>query len=130
ISENHKPAVAQWVPAQKEIKAAPVVPAQPPPNEVKIPTLTEFLTKATNGPETGSAEIPKSGTTEAVLTKKSKTEPEQTSQPQRSLTVALTGQEASASVRTTAQVPALTAKENPAAGSYTFDFAAEEVKIP
>ena len=130
VSENNKPAVAQSVPAQKEIKAAPVVPAQPPPNEVKIPTLTEFLTKATNGSETGSAEISKSGTTE-TLTKKAKTEQEQKSQPQRSLTVALTGQEASASVRTTtAQVPALAAKENPAAGSYTFDFAAEEVKIP
>jgi TonB family protein len=131
ISENSKPAVTQSVPVPKGIKAAPVVPAQPPPNEVKIPTLTEFLTKATNGSETGSAEISKSGTTETVLTKKAKTEQEQTSQPQRSLTVALTGQEASASVRTTtAQVPALAAKENPAAGSYTFDFAAEEVKIP
>jgi hypothetical protein len=73
----------------KEIKAAPIVPAQPPANASKIPSLSEFLTQGANGAE---LKVPE------------KAKP---NQPKIS-----------------------PAPPNPAPGASTFDFAADEVKIP
>ena len=73
----------------KEIKAAPIVPAQPPANASKIPSLSEFLTQGANGAE---LKVP-----EKAKPNQAKISP---------------------------------APPNPAPGASTFDFAADEVKIP
>lgn len=112
-----------------EIQAAPVVPAQPPA-QPKVPTLSEFLTHGSNGPELKAPErtqAEKIEKTEAgkigVLTEErpvttTPAAPRVSREPEakRSLSVALG------------------VSQNPAPGSASFDLSAdlpaEEVKIP
>ncbi len=79
----------------------------------KIPTLSEFLTHGQSGPELKPERVKPVTLPEAKLDAAAKTARD--ADKKESLTSLL--------------VPAA-AKENPAPGSYTFDFAADEVKIP
>jgi TonB family protein len=79
----------------------------------KIPTLSEFLTHGQSGPELKPERVKPVTPPEAKLDAAAKTARD--SDKQESLTSLL--------------VPAAP-KENPAPGTYTFDFAADEVKIP
>src|SRR5258706_10683513 len=79
----------------------------------KIPTLSEFLTHGESGPELKPERMKPVTPPEAKLDAAAKTARD--SDKKESLTSLL--------------VPTA-AKENPAPGTYTFDFAADEVKIP
>jgi len=79
----------------------------------KIPTLSEFLTHGESGPELKPERVKPVTAPEAKLDAPAKTERD--ADKKESLTSLL--------------VPAAP-KENPAPGTYTFDFAADEVKIP
>jgi protein TonB len=133
-----------------------VIPGQPPAIASKIPTLSEFLTQGTAGPslktrEKANTELSKSKPEASIQGLKQQTAeiqnqlssklftPEPTKQ---SGTPGTTGASTrSAEAGKSAQAPdkrgtlssvllPTLAKENPAPGSSTFDFEAEEIKIP
>ena len=132
-SSETKPAAAPKdthlaaVPSERQIKelhAAPVVSAQPPVNESKIPTLSEFLTNGANGAELKPRDKTKNETKEIAATENAKSPKVPTAPSQNGLTAALAGK------KSKAEAAQPTATENPAPGTYTFDFAADQVKIP
>ena len=94
-------------------KPAPVEKEQNSSAISKIPTLSEFLTHGESGPELKPERVKPVTPPEAKLDAAAKTA--RNAEQKESLTSLL--------------VPAA-AKENPAPGTYTFDFAADEVKIP
>ena len=94
-------------------KPAPVEKEQNSSAISKIPTLSEFLTHGESGPELKPERVKPVTPPEAKLDAAAKT---------------LRGAEQKESL-TSLLVPAAM-KENPAPGTYTFDFAADEVKIP
>jgi TonB family protein len=95
-----------------DTKVGPVAREQNSSAVPKIPTLSEFLTHGESGPELKPERL-KPVTPQAKLDAGAKTARE--SDKKESLTSLL--------------VPAAP-RENPAPGTYTFDFAADEVKIP
>jgi protein TonB len=100
---------------RKEIPAASVVPARPSA-EPKVPTLSEFLTQGESGSELKRNNTPAPPASAHAESKK----PNGAATEQKTLTAALVDHLAK---------PAPLAG-NPAPGSITFDFEAEEVKIP
>jgi TonB family protein len=94
-------------------KPAPVEKEQNSSAIAKIPTLSEFLTHGESGPELKPERVKPVTPPEAKLDATAKTARD--GEKKESLTNLL--------------VPGA-AKENPAPGTYTFDFAADEVKIP
>lgn len=96
-----------------DTKSAPVAKEQNLSAVRKIPTLSEFLTHGESGPELKPERVKPAALPEAKLDVAAKTARD--ADKKESLTSLL--------------VPAA-AKENPAPGTYTFDFAADEVKIP
>ncbi|HKF26750.1 MAG TPA: TonB family protein, partial [Candidatus Acidoferrum sp.] len=123
------PAALPPAPVANANPAAPVVPAEPPA-QPKIPSLSEFLTHGSNGPELKSREKTQTGriaTAEAAKTA-TLTETTQvavTNMPQR----VSSEPEAKRSLSA-----ALGVNQSPAPGSASFDLSAtmpaEEVKIP
>jgi TonB family protein len=131
----------------KQFKTAPSVPVQPPTIIAKIPTLSEFLTQSESGPALRVPEKMKQGTTE----RKPETNEQNgyAAKIQNQLSAKLfplkhateipatkTAEPSKASREvespeslSTLLVPAKP-KEDPAPGAYSFDFAADEVKIP
>jgi periplasmic protein TonB len=117
----------------KEGKVASVVQVQSPSTASKIPTLSEFLTQGESGPALKAPEREKPGSMQQKpdadihdlkrqaaklqdqLSSKAFTEPVKESEKRDSLTNLL--------------LPS-SVKQNPAPGTSTFDFAADEVKIP
>jgi len=117
----------------KQVKIAPVFPVPSPSTASKIPTLSEFLTQSGSGPALkaperakpeGMQETPDAGIQDLKLqaaqlqdqlSSKAFREPVKESEKRDSLTNLL--------------LPT-SAKENPAPGTSTFDFGADEVKIP
>jgi protein TonB len=116
-----------------EVKVASLIPVQSPSTASKIPTLSEFLTQGGSGPALKAPEREKPDSTQQKrdsdiqdlkqqaaklqdqLSSKAFTEPVKESEKRDSLTNLL--------------VPS-SVKENPAPGTSTFDFGADEVKIP
>src|SRR6266478_1315383 len=116
-----------------EGKAASLVPVESPSTASKIPTLSEFLTQGGSGPALRAPEREKPESTQQKrdsdiqdlkqqaaklqdqLSSKAFTEPVKESEKRDSLTNLL--------------LPS-SVKENPAPGTSTFDFGADEVKIP
>jgi TonB family protein len=117
----------------KEMKVAPGVPIESPSTASKVPTLSEFLTQGGSGPALKAPEREKpeamqqkrdadiqdlkrqAAQLQDQLSSKAFTEPVKESEKRDSLTNLLLP-------------PAV--KENPAPGTSTFDFGADEVKIP
>jgi TonB family protein len=117
----------------KEGKVASLVPVQAPSTASKIPTLSEFLTQGGSGPALKAPEREKpesmqqkrdsdtqdlkqqAAKLQDQLSSKAFTEPVKESEKRESLTNLL--------------LPG-SVKENPAPGTSTFDFGADEVKIP
>jgi TonB family protein len=150
VSAQHPPQSQSFTPAEapKEFKAAPTAPAQP---EIigKIPTLSEFLTASESG---AALKAP-----EKVQQEKTERKPESALQnvneyaaqiqnqlsaklfplkPPREIPPAKITQPAKAAREveskeslTSLLIPAKP-KEDPAPGAYSFDFEADEVKIP
>jgi len=118
---------------RREVKVASLVPVQSPSTASKIPTLSEFLTQGGSGPALKAPEREKPESTQQKrdsdiqdlkqqaaklqdqLSSRAFTEPVKESEKRDSLTNLL--------------VPS-SVKENPAPGTSTFDFGADEVKIP
>jgi len=121
------PLAAQPAAQANEIQAAPAVPAQPPTS--RVPTLSEFLTHGSNGPELKArdkqqvAKIEYRETATAVLTE----EKPVSARPAASPVSNEHDNKPSLSV-------ALGVSQSPAPGSASFDLSAdlpsEEVKIP
>lgn len=128
---------APAVPADKPTESKPVSAAheQNVPAALKIPTLSEFLTQAGSGTELKGPEKAKPGAAERnaaedikhlqkALRKQDEVAKATLTEPGKSARE----QEKKASL-TSLLVPAA-ARENPAPGSSSFDFGADEVKIP
>jgi TonB family protein len=116
-----------------DVKVASLIPVQSPSTASKIPTLSEFLTQGGSGPALKAPEREKPESTQqkrdfdiqnlkqqaaklqGQLSSKAFTEPVKESEKRDSLTNLL--------------LPS-SVKENPAPGTSTFDFGADEVKIP
>jgi TonB family protein len=113
------------VPAKpvKDLNTAPVVPAQPPAaNASRIPSLSEFLTQGANGSELKAPEKPKPNQV-----------PESANQSganSRAVLPKLVPDSEKHDLAARLNLPPAPAIPNPAPGTSTFDFAAEEVKIP
>lgn len=122
--------------------------AEPTESASKLPTLSEFLTQGAKGPELRPAETEKSPNSEQNADEIAKPQTEEAAVPQAQLSTLIfqkkpeapaTEKEPSAENDSNAgqltrllvpdgNVP--TEKANPAPGTSTFDFGAEEVKIP
>lgn len=103
--------------------AAPVAPAPAPAIPPKVPTLSEFLTKGTNGLELKAADRlpaqngePVNGAKSGAPVQQPQQLPPATPSPENGNAPGLGA--------------ALAARQNPAPGALTFDLGAEEVKIP
>ena len=125
-----------------------ISPAEPTESAAKLPTLSEFLTQGAKGPELRPAETEKSTTSEQDAKENAKPQSEEAAAPQAPLTALVFQKKAEAptaekkqSAENDSNVGQLTrmlvpdvnvaaAKANPAPGTSTFDFGAEEVKIP
>ena len=151
ISADRADEVSQSLPSlakdHKEFKAAPIVPAQSPTIIAAIPTLSEFLTHSESGPALRVPENMKQGTTERKPDTSSQNEYAAKIQnqlsaklfplkPPREVPATKTTEPSKPSREvespqslSTLLVPAKP-KEDPAPGAYSFDFAADEVKIP
>ena len=123
-------------------------PAEPTESAAKLPTLSEFLTQGAKGPELRPAETEKSATSEQAAKEDAKPQSEEAAAPQAQLADLIFQKKAeapaaekkqsaesdsSAGQLTRMLVPEVNvapAKANPAPGTSTFDFGAEEVKIP
>jgi protein TonB len=121
---------APAVPTDKPTESKPVSAAheQNVPAALKIPTLSEFLTQGGSGAELKGPEKPKPGAAERnaaedirhlqnALRKQDEVAKATPSEPEKKVSL------------TNLLVPAA-ARENPAPGSSSFDFGADEVKIP
>jgi len=121
---------APAIPTDKPTESKPVSAAheQNVPAAQKIPTLSEFLTQGGSGAELKGPEKPKPGAAERnaaedirhlqkALRKQDEVAKATPSEPEKKVSL------------TNLLVPAA-ARENPAPGSSSFDFGADEVKIP
>ena len=138
------------------VASAPVVPAQPPANPIPVPTLSEFLTQAPENTETRPPEPAKTQAVEKNSDAATKELREHTARVQSQLSSMHFTQEPAKKAEPTpipatpsvehlskalwqpekkntpevANVPAAPVSASPAPGASTFDFEAEEVKIP
>lgn len=123
-------------------------PTEPEESGAKLPTLSEFLTQGTKGPELRPAEIQKSAPPEQNPKEIAEPQTAEAAAPQAQLSAVIFQKKAealatekkqnaendsNAGLLTKMLVPDANvppAKANPAPGTSTFDFSAEEVKIP
>jgi periplasmic protein TonB len=108
--------------APKDLKAAPLVPAQPLANASKIPSLSEFLTQGANGSELKAPEKAKPNQAPEAAKPSGANSP--TALPK------LPSDSDNNDLASRLNLAPAPANPNPAPGSSTFDFAADEVKIP
>jgi TonB family protein len=116
----------------KESKAILGVPAQSPSAASRIPTLSEFLTKGESGPALKAPEKTKPENVQQKLEANTQDLKQQTVQLQDRLPSKDFAPELAKEKWESLDnlpVPAAS-RENPAPGTSTFDFAADEVKIP
>jgi TonB family protein len=122
--------------------------AEPTGSAAKLPTLSEFLTQGAKGAELRPAETEKSPISQQEAKENAKPLTDEAAAPQEKLTALIFQKKAKAptvekkqSAENSSNAGQLTrmlvpdvnvapAKANPAPGSSTFDFGAEEVKIP
>jgi TonB family protein len=125
-----------------------IKPTESTETAAKLPTLSEFLTQGTKGPKLRPAETDKSTTLEQNAEVSAKPQTEDAAVPQAQLSALIlqkmpeapatekkpdAGNDSSAGQLTRMLVPDVNVppvKANPAPGTSTFDFGAEEVKIP
>jgi protein TonB len=116
-----------------EVKVASLVPVQSPSAASKIPTLSEFLTQGGSGPALKAPEREKPESTQ----QKRDSDIQDLKQQAAKLQDQLSSKAFTKPVKESEKLDSLTnlllpssVKENPAPGTSTFDFGADEVKIP
>jgi periplasmic protein TonB len=116
-----------------EVKVASPVPVQSPSAASKIPTLSEFLTQGGSGPALKAPEREKPESTQ----QKRDSDIQDLKQQAAKLQDQLSSKAFTKPVKESEKLDSLTnllvpssVKENPAPGTSTFDFGADEVKIP
>ncbi len=156
IETNNKPQTTVKVDPAKPVAIKPAVETELTESALKIPTLSEFLTNGTKGPELKAAEKEEPAKAEAQENENAKPLTEEDAELQGQLSALIFAQkpeppvvekissveaQASAGELTKLLIPEkkeaessagalLPVKTNPAPGTSTFDFEAEEVKIP